>query len=192
MKRMTRREQIIAVVAGVMILFFAVYKWFGLGEMLDDLGTERETLTTLRNRTDDYLQRLRLFEAVDQEYRRYASYSLPRDPNRDPADEFIEYVNRVIREIDPARRPDLGTTEEEPIEGVPNYMQILLPITLTQIQFPELIELLATFDRDRLLIQALEINCPPDQEPNLTVDITLSRFVSVDVPDEESDGEARQ
>ncbi len=184
MKSMSTREQIIAVATGVLVLFYVVYNWLGLGTVLEDLGAERARLANLRRRHEQACAELRLYPTITARFSQYERYSLPRRAGIDPADEFTEYVNGVIRAMGSSRVPVLRQTEEEAIEGVPNYKQILLPIEITT-ELPQLTDLLRTFDRERLLIRRLEIRCPIDREPQLDVELTLSRFVPVEMPAEE-------
>ncbi len=176
MRPLTPREQVIAVVAGVVALFFVVHNWLGLGDVLERLGNERTRLETLRSQYEEYRANLRLYPRVQQEYQRYRSWSIPRDPDKDPADEFTEYVNGVIRRVAPNRRPVLRRTEIDDIEGVDSYLQILLPIDIT-VELGPLVEMLKTFDRERLLIRKLDIRCRENQHPNMNVRFVLSRFV---------------
>jgi hypothetical protein len=192
MKKMSLREQVIAVTAGVLILFYVAYNWFGLGDLLSELRTKRTALVTLRDQYAAHRNSLRFRPVVVQEYERYRSYSIPRDPTKDPADEFSEYINNTIQRIDPTRRPALHPTELDEIEGVESYEQILLPVDIT-IELAPLVQFLKTIDQERLLIRRLEIRCRENQHPNMSVKTTISRFVSIDdLQGPRSDEEARR
>jgi hypothetical protein len=186
--KLSAREQIIALVAGVLVLFIVVYRFLGLGEMLSRLSIERERLATLRSRAEQYRLQLNHYPDVAARYERYANYSLRGETQQDPADEFTVYVNNVLRGISTDRVPTIHPTEEEDIPGVPNYIQILLPVD-TSMNLDSLIDLLRTFDRERLLIRRLEVHQPIDSGPTMTVNLTLSRFVRVNTA-EATAGEA--
>lgn len=175
MRRLTPREQVIAVATAVVVLFYFIYR-LGLGETLTQLADERRTLAELRAQAEDNARLLRLYPSVAAQYERYGSYSLPRSTAQNPADEFTAYVAGVLRSLATRRFPNLRPTEEDDIEGVPNYKQILLPIE-TSMDLDALVDLLRTFDRERLLIRRLEISSPIDSGPEMDVKLTLSRFV---------------
>lgn len=176
MKSMTLREQIIAVAAAVLVLSWVSFKWLGLGETLELLSTERERLATLRARAENYREELELYRQVAAQYDRYANYSLA-DQEGDPADVFSNYVNDTIRGLGLTRPPVISPTEIDEIEGVPNYRQILLPVDIT-LRLDELVRMLETLTSQRILIRALDINATTDNgEGDLTVKLTLARFV---------------
>jgi len=191
MRPLTQLEKILIVLSSVGLLFLMVYYWLGVGQTLTDLQAKRDTLATLSRQYESGSNRLRLYPHVIAQYEEYGTYSLPVREGVDPSDDFSNFVNAVIRDLAPQVRPRLQPTDIDEIVGVENYEQILLPIEFDT-TLPVLVELLRTFDHQRLLIRELEVSCPVDREPNLSVKLTLSRFVPVRIEgeDEESEGGA--
>ncbi|MBN1477001.1 hypothetical protein JXA47_09620 [Candidatus Sumerlaeota bacterium] len=183
---MTKREQVIAVVAAIAVVFYLIYR-AGLGSMLDELTVARSDLAGLREECQTQRDQLRDFQAVAEEYESYANYSL-LEAEGDPADVFSNYVFNTLIECG-VPSPRLSPTEEEEIEDVPNYVQILLPVEFTA-EFDLLVRALGTFARQRLLIRSLDISSTvDDNEAPLSVKLTLTRFVRIAAEEgEESEG----
>jgi hypothetical protein len=181
---MTKREQVIAVMASIMVIFYLIYR-AGLGSMLDEMADSRNRLADLRDECREQRELLRDFQVVAEEYESYANYSL-LEAEGDPADVFSNYVFNTLIECG-VSSPRLSPTEEEEIADVPNYVQILLPVEFTA-EFDLLVRALGTFARQRLLIRSLDISSTiDDNESPLSVKLTLTRFVRI-AAEEESEG----
>lgn len=175
MARMTKREKTIVGLFAVVLVFWLLYQ-FGLADMIDELASERKRLATQRALYQQCLRGLADEKSINEEYAKFEMYSIPRNTDKDPADEFTEYVRDLYRQLGEKGLPFLEQTSQQEIPGIRDYKEILLPMRITT-TLDKLTQLLRAFDQQRLLIKHLSISCPPDRDPTLTVKITLSRFV---------------
>lgn len=108
-------------------------------------------------------------------------------PEKDPEAEFSEYVVDLCKELNVSLNTITPPSEME-IPDVDDYKYMTMKITF-QMEWPQVVTMLKSFDKKYLLIKELLISAPLDR--TLSVDLTLARVVPLTEEEQKAKKAAR-
>ncbi len=181
--KISKREKIILIITIIIIIFAIIYRFGGtiFSPALFGFGPE---LSHKEKLFESFKKSIKRREKIETEYEtivgKYTSSS--NSKLRREEDIFAEDVSKICKEMGNPY-PNISKSTENTLEGVDNYKEITLTISINN-SYENVMKLLKRFNKSSYLIKNLTIRCPTNKTI-LEFDITLSKIVKAEILEKE-------
>jgi len=176
--KISKREKIIFIIT-VIVALLALFYTYGWNIFSKTFITGSSELSQKEKQYETYKKRIGKRELIEKEYDKIVGEytGSPMNKFRKEEDIFSEDVAKICKEMNNPY-PDISKSTDNPLEGVDNYKEITLTVSVNN-NYENVMQLLKRFNKSSYLIKNLTIRCPTNKTI-LEFDIALSKIVKVD------------